>query len=333
MILKVVIISNGTQKRTSLRLLDFNVEGLKSKLEDPSCIKLVQQFDISVLTETWKRDTSKLDLEAFSDFSQVRQNHFNAIRHSGGMTVLVKNTIRQGVRLAEDPEGFIWLRLEKSFFKLQNDVFLCEAYVPLSNTTKNIHSKTDYFGNLENSILKYREKGDILIMGDLNSRTGREGNMYHENNKYITEIAPENNNKTSLKGDRSSCDDKTNTSSWKLLNICHNHNINIANGQIPGDRLGNFTCLNNLGASVVEYLLADRNIWEKMLKFKVLNPTFDAEHAPIMATLKLSTSKLGKEKLLNPPKSYKWNDQGCTIFKSILNLPGKKTNHNLTGNS
>ena len=48
-----------------------------------------------------------------------------------------------------------------------------------------------------NSTVKYREKGDILIMGHLNSRTGREGNMYHENNKYIAEIAPENNKKTS----------------------------------------------------------------------------------------------------------------------------------------
>ena len=71
MILKVAIMCNGTQKLTSLHLLAFNVEGLKSKLEDPSCIKLVQQFDISVLTETWKRDTSKLDLEAFSDFSKL----------------------------------------------------------------------------------------------------------------------------------------------------------------------------------------------------------------------------------------------------------------------
>ena len=99
-------------------------------------------------------------------------------------------------------------------------------------------------------------------MGDLNSRTGT-GNMYHENNKYIAEIAPENNKKTSLKGDRSWCDDKTNTSGRKLLNICHNHNLNIANGQIPGDRLGNFTCFNNLGASVVDYFLANSNIWEK----------------------------------------------------------------------
>ena len=164
---------NGTEKYPNLCLLAFNVEGLKSKLGDPSFIKLAQQFDISILTEIWKRDTSKLDLEGFWDFSQVRQKHFNAIRHSGGITVLVKNTIRQGVRLAEDPEGFIWLRLEKSFFKLQNDVFLCAAYITPSNTTQNIHSETDYFWDLENSILKYREKEDILIMGNLNSRAGR----------------------------------------------------------------------------------------------------------------------------------------------------------------
>ena len=92
------------------------------------------------------------------------------------------------------------------------------------------------------------------------------------------------------------------------MNICHNHNLNIANGQIPGDRLGNFTCFNNLGASVVDYLLVDSNIWEKILEFKLLDPTFDSKHASLMTTLKFATSKLGKEKLFNPPKSYKWSD-------------------------
>ena len=92
--------------------------------------------------------------------------------------------------------------------------------------------------------------------------------MYHEN-KYVAELAPENNKKT-LKGDRSSCDNKTSTSGRKLLNICHNHNVNLANRQIPRDRLGNFTCFNNLGASGVDYLLVDSNIWEKILEFKLL---------------------------------------------------------------
>ena len=43
-----------------------------------------------------------------------------------------------------------------------------------------------------------------------------------------------------------------------------------------------------------------------------------------MANLKFSTNKLGKEKLFSPSKSYKWSDQGCAIFKSILNLPETK---------
>ena len=80
-----------------------------------------------------------------------------------------------------------------------------------------------------------------------------------------------------------------------LLNICHNYNLNIANEQIPKDRLRNFTCFNNLCASVVDYLLADSNIWEKILEFKVLDPIFDSKHAPITATLKFSTSKLGRK--------------------------------------
>ena len=80
-----------------------------------------------------------------------------------------------------------------------------------------------------------------------------------------------NNNKTSSKGDRSSCDDKTNILGRKLLNICHNHNI-------PGDRLGNFTCFNNPVAGIVDYFLADSNIWQKIIEFKVLDPNFDSKH-------------------------------------------------------
>ena len=202
MILKVAIICNGIHKHTNLLLLAFIVKWLKSELEDFSFIKLVQQFDISVPRETWKRGTSKLDLEGFWNFLQVRQKHFNAITHSGGITVLVKNTIRQGVRLAEDSEGFIWLRLEKSFLNLQNDAcFLTWSLYTSQQYNPKYPFKNRLFEDLENFILKYREKGDILIMVDLNPRTGREGNMSHENNKYIAEIAPHNNDKTSLKGD------------------------------------------------------------------------------------------------------------------------------------
>ena len=36
-----------------LKLFSFNVEGLKPKLEDPNFLETIQDYDISILTETW----------------------------------------------------------------------------------------------------------------------------------------------------------------------------------------------------------------------------------------------------------------------------------------
>ena len=52
----------------------------------------------------------------------------------GGITVLEKNHVRFGLKLVENAEGFLWFRLEKSLFQLQNDIFLYGAYIPPNNT-------------------------------------------------------------------------------------------------------------------------------------------------------------------------------------------------------
>ena len=56
----------------NIRILSFNVEGLKHKIEDPQFIEFIQDFDIAILSETWKADTSKIHLEGFWDYSQIR---------------------------------------------------------------------------------------------------------------------------------------------------------------------------------------------------------------------------------------------------------------------
>ena len=53
-----------------LKLFSFNVEGLKPKLEDPNLLETIQDY-ISILTETWKNDPSKINIEGFRDYSQV----------------------------------------------------------------------------------------------------------------------------------------------------------------------------------------------------------------------------------------------------------------------
>ena len=112
------------------------------------------------------------------DYSQIRPKHKNAIRHSGGITILAKHIIGPGIKLVENTKGFVF-KLEKNFFQTDNDIFPCGAYIPPKNTTKNILAKSDYFGNFEKAILKYKEKGNILILGDLNARTGSQCKYQH----------------------------------------------------------------------------------------------------------------------------------------------------------
>ena len=74
-------------------MLSFNVESLKPKLEDPNFLEFIKDYGVSIFSETWKADTSKLNTEGFWDYSQVRPKHRNAIRHSGGITILAKHNI------------------------------------------------------------------------------------------------------------------------------------------------------------------------------------------------------------------------------------------------
>ena len=121
------------------QILSFNVEGIKTKLDDPSFLELIQKYDIIILTETY--DTLKINIEDFWDYSQVRPKHKNAIRHSGSIGVLAKNHIRFGLKLVEDTERLLWFRLLK--FQFEYDIFLCGTYIPPNYYKNGLFSKTE----------------------------------------------------------------------------------------------------------------------------------------------------------------------------------------------
>ena len=223
------------------------------------------------------------------------------------------------MKIVEDTEGFLWFLLEKSLFQLENDIFLCGTYIPPNNTTPTITKKMDYFGKLNEMLIKYKDKGDILIMGDLNARTGNEDGLYEKLRKQLNHLLPDIEETTLETGNSCSCDAKVNTSGRKSLTICSSHSLELANGQTPGDRLGNVTCFNNMRASVVDYLVLSRPLMKNITNFKVLPPNFHSKHAPITATFKSSFVKFGKGKVLNHPNTYKWDNQGAVLFHSLLN--------------
>ena len=155
-----------------LSLLSFNVEGLESILRDPSFHTLIDVHDICFLSETMKRDDSKLNLKGFWDFSLVRKKNKKAGRFSGGITVLVKEHLRGGVKIAHTSEGFLWLRLCKTFFNFQKDQYICGAYIPPYNSSKEILVKTNYYHDLLSMTNHFLGLGEVLLVGDFNARVG-----------------------------------------------------------------------------------------------------------------------------------------------------------------
>ena len=129
------------------------------------------------------------------------------------------------------------------FSQIDNDIFLCGAYIHPKNTTHNILSKTDYFGDLHKAVLKYAEKGNLLIFGDLNVRTGLSGKSRNSLHSHLQSLLPEVE-PSSLELNRCSCDDKIESSGMPLPRICNHHNLRISNGETPGDSVGNQTCYN-----------------------------------------------------------------------------------------
>ena len=279
------------RKPQIINILSFNVEGLKPKFGDPNFIHFIQKYDAVIFTETWKADTSKINIEGYSDYSQIRPKHKNAIRHSGGITILAKHIIRPGIKLVENTEGFLWFKLDKNFFQTDNDIFLCGVYIPPENTTKNILAKTDYFGNFEKAILKYKEKGNI----NFKKFKCQNWQSQHNFDNHLQHLLPEADK---LPGDldRCCCDEKINASGKTLLKICNNHNPRIGNGQTSGDSLGNNNCFNYEGASVVDYLIVEEPSMRKFLNSEYFPQHLTQNtHQLLLLSNVILNSKLKKE--------------------------------------
>ena len=121
---------NPISKSSGLNILSFNVENLQPKLDEPTFIDLIYKHDICILCETWNKDDSKIGLPGYWDFSQIQPKNKKAGRYSRGISILAKDSLRAGIKVVHNSEGFIWLKLDKNFFNLGNDLYICAAYIP-----------------------------------------------------------------------------------------------------------------------------------------------------------------------------------------------------------
>ena len=232
----------GVSATCCLKIVSLNVCGLMSKMKYPEFCEMLVSNDIICLTETKMDDLDSFDFDGFTCFMKNRSIYK---RKSGGIALLVRNQILNMVKIVEhvDFKRRIEKRLRKFyrfvdfcvfndglFFELpcdtQNDtnckkLLVCALYIPPEGS---VYSNRSSFTELEETLL-HINLDNVLIMGDLNARTG-------DSSDYIWDTAALDN----------VLDDVSTTELMKMYNI-------------QQDRRSQDVGKNNFGHALIDFCL------------------------------------------------------------------------------
>ena len=327
---------------SQIRIAAWNINGFSkrinnvkyNKLEDENVLKTVQDFDIFCLLETHHtaEQVGSLHIDQFKNHSICRPKPKNARRYkpSGGLSLYIRKTMVAGVVILPEPgTESIFIKLRKQFFGLENHVIVCFSYcVPTSSAVLNRDfMPEDLFEDLGSKLSKYERQGDLILMGDLNSRTGSILDyIANESNDYMP--VPNIYTDTEYTFARNSQDNKVNSYGRKLIELCKTLPLRILNGRKLGDLLGNFTCQNSRGRSVVDYCAASPGLMKQIPFFSVghILPVH-SDHCPIDITLKVNAAVApegAQYQYVDKPDNIRWLQNRKEAFCNAVQSPACK---------
>lgn len=279
---------------SQLKIIAWNIEGIKSrlwgnKLKSNEFLDMAKNHDIIGLTETHALEES-LVVPGFTCFQLNRRNTKNLSRGNGGIAVFVKHDVSKGVVLVNsNNENILWLKLKKTFFGTERDIFLGTVYFsPKIYETTN---KLDYINDLENDLVNFSSDNECILMGDFNARTGNQQDTIEINKVLESENLDQSHSLcTPHVKQRNSEDIISDNRGNKIIELCSSFEMSIINGRKIGDSFGRKTCYNWNGSSVVDYVISSNNLFDTIRYFYIssLFPTFSI-HCPLSFGLNFKT--------------------------------------------
>ena len=269
-----------------------------------------------LFNETWFSKGMEINIDGYKSFHCSRPKYNKRVKSNrGGISVYCKHHISTGISIVKSYEqGIIWIKLDKIFFKNEKDYFLCLAYIPPENSSVHKNSDFDFFTVIENDVCTFSTKGFVFVCGDLNSRTDEKDDHVKPSSldKFVHTLPGEYENE--ILENRISQDKTTNSFGNRLLQICKETGLRIMNGRHDKDRaIGKFTCYNNNGSSVVDYLLTKYENFDKLIEFYVGDANEYSKHVPIVFSI--ATKCIINEQCIKAPKRIlKWRDESKADF-------------------
>ena len=153
----------------------------------------------------------------------------------------------------------------------------------------------DVWDSLERDIECFSVRGNVIVCGDFNARTGTLADyivMDNVNNQYPL---PLNYSQDQINS-RCSMDKCVQKKGRRLTNICIDNSVCILNGRSLGNLHGAYTCMSPRGSSVVDYFLCSHDIMKEVGMMAVQPFTQFSDHRPLLLKIHLPIALPSKSK-------------------------------------
>lgn len=269
------------------------MSGLKRKLLYPDFSDYINKFDIICLSETHLDKFDSIYIPGYQFYSKERKQKYR--RKSGGIGILVKNTIVHSVSVIDCSSEYI-LCLKFKQATHTDPVIIGAIYVPPENSRFINEDLLIQFEDVISELCSNYKH--VYLLGDFNGRTGRIrdyvpfdpaiSHLLDIDNELLTQYETQTQlEQLSIPLERKSLDNKTNVNGFRLIDICRNNNLFILNGRLFKDKnIGNYTFRDK---SVIDYAIASADCFEHIINFEIFetDPLFSDGHNAIHLTIYL----------------------------------------------
>ena len=269
----------------------LNIPGLITKkfnkLQSDYLRRVFKENDVVCFTEVWGDPSQVFDYDGFTFYELHRvEKKATTTRNSGGVIIYVRNSfVSSDTLFLKCSESHVWLKLNKTMLGFENDVYLCLCYIPPSNSSRQGLIDTCVYDEILQNIVHIKhitaDNCNFIILGDMNSRIGQHCDYVTEDYATHMDVLPDDY-VPDLKIPRKSQDNTVQL----LLDFLKQSGLRIANGRVREDRdVGAYTFVGSRGSSLVDYCIANVDLFELFVSFYVHDPNPLSDHCLIEFSL------------------------------------------------
>ena len=301
-----------------LKIGCWNIKGIKKKIMDKDFKQYICNFKILGLVETWLGEEEEFTLTGFKGYFKGKTKKGLRGRKPGGIALMVKEEKGTKSEIIQNKvEECMWVKIN-----IKNEVFIIG--VVYNQPSGSVYENKNFFNELKREVDELIERFDksrLILMGDFNARIGdRIERKRIEGDETVFDEIIEDARWGMILEKRKSRDSVVNRLGKELLEFCKEKDLVVLNGRSLGDQAGEFTCIETVGASVVDYFIVSLTVVGNLKEMRVENRV-ESDHMPIV--LVLNTDVMNEVEVDKKPENKEfrkkvWDKNGLEHWRGNI---------------